>query len=246
MIKSSFIFLPGIGKKKERELSLKYDWNSFLKTSKIEGIGLKRKVYYDSLVKKAKDALLNDDVAYLASIFPLSEHYRFYKYYRDEAVFLDIETTHVTGDLTVVGLFDGDRSKTMIAGYNLDLVALKKELSRYKLIVTYNGNTFDLPFLRSKHDILPDVLCVDLKVICRRLGFVGGLKKIEKELGIKRENEIVDNLRGGDAAKLYRMWRGSGDEHYLKQLVEYNEEDAVNLQTIADNLISRLVRNGAI
>lgn len=246
MIKTSFIFLPGIGYKKERELSLNYNWNSFLKTSNIEGIGVKRKVLYDSLIKKAKDALLNDDVGYLARIFPLSEHYRFYKYYRDDAVFLDIEVTHVTGELSVIGLYDGYRSKTMIAGYNLDLDFLRKELSRYKVIVTYNGNTFDLPYLRKKYDLIPDVLCIDLKVVCARLGFVGGLKQIEKELGIERKNGIVSSIRGGDAAKLFRMWKGSGDSHYLKQLVEYNEEDTLNLQTIADKLVPLLDRKRPI
>ena len=59
-------------------------------------------------------------------------------------------------------------------------------------------------------------------------------------MGIKRQNKIVEKMYGGDPAKLYRMWRGSGDERFLKLLVEYNEEDVINLKQIADHAYSKL------
>ena len=66
------------------------------------------------------------------------------------------------------------------------------------------------------------------------------LKSIEKQLNISRSSQIVENLYGGDAAQLYRMWRGSGDDYYLKLLVEYNEEDVINLKRIAEHVCKGL------
>ncbi len=33
------------------------------------------------------------------------------------------------------------------------------------------------------------------------------------------------------------MYRASGDEYYLNLLVEYNEDDVINLKTVADKTI---------
>jgi uncharacterized protein YprB with RNaseH-like and TPR domain len=71
------------------------------------------------------------------------------------------------------------------------------------------------------------------------VGLNGGLKKIEKQLNIRRR-QIVEGLYGGDAAQLYRMWRGSGDDYYLRLLVEYNEEDTINLKRIAEHVYREL------
>jgi len=67
------------------------------------------------------------------------------------------------------------------------------------------------------------------------MGFTGGLKNIEKEFGIKR-NKIIEKIYNGDPLLLWRMYKGSGDDYYLNLLVEYNEEDIINLKTIADTL----------
>ncbi|MBW2980190.1 ribonuclease H-like domain-containing protein, partial [Candidatus Woesearchaeota archaeon] len=71
------------------------------------------------------------------------------------------------------------------------------------------------------------------------LGLTGGLKGVEKALGIKRR-KLVDGLDGGDALKLWKMYKASGDEHYIKLLVEYNEEDIINLKTIANIVVDKL------
>ena len=59
------------------------------------------------------------------------------------------------------------------------------------------------------------------------------MKNIERTLNIGRK-QLVADMNGGDALTLWRMYRGSGDEHYLNLLIEYNEEDVINLKTIAD------------
>lgn len=76
---------------------------------------------------------------------------------------------------------------------------------------------------------------IDLRHLCAEVGLTGGLKKIEKELNIKRENFLVERIHGGDAAQLWRLWQGSRDEYYLRLLIEYNEEDIVNLKRIMEH-----------
>lgn len=237
MIRNSFVLLDRVGLDKERDIweSGVAEWNDFLAAKRVKHIGSRNKHYYDRQLLRAKKQLLADNSQYFSEKLPLSEHWRLYDHFRDEAVFLDIETTGLgRGDaITVIGLYDGHDTKTMIRGINLDFKRFAAELSKYKLMVTFNGSSFDLPFI-SRSVKLPDMPHFDLRFACQRIGLRGGLKSIERQLGIERSNSIVAALNGGDAAELWRMYRGSGDEHYLNLLVEYNEEDIINLRQLAD------------
>src|SRR3989338_4905289 len=128
----------------------------------------------------------------------------------------------------------------MIKNINLDYKLLKKELEKYKLIVTFNGASFDLPFIEKRYpNLLPKIPNFDVKSLTDKLGLKGGLKNIEKELGIKR-NQIIDEFNGGDALTLWRMHRATGDEYYLNLLVEYNEYDIINLKLVADKAVKMM------
>jgi len=246
MIRSSFLFLDGIGEKKEKALwglGIK-SWTQFTNSEKILGISPHRKYHYDRKIKEAQSALYNFDSKYFINKLNSVESWRLYNFFKEDAVFLDIEASGAESDsfITTIGMFDGIDTKTMIHGINLDLPLLKKILSNYKLIITFNGSTFDLPMLRKKFpEILPDIPHWDLRHACARVGLKGGLKQIEKELGIKRTNNIVERMYGGDPITLWRMFRGSGDEYYLKLLIEYNEEDCINLKSIANKVYDKLV-----
>lgn len=244
MITNSFIFLEKVGTNLERNIWQQgvYDWDSFLKKDKIKGLSTKRKNYYNRQLLKARSALYNFQSKYFHNILPQSETWRLYDFFKDECIFLDIETSGVSpyDDITVIGLFDGLNTKSMIKGINLDYNYLRNELNKYKLIVTFNGATFDIPFIKKRYpDLLPDVPNFDLRVACQRIGLTGGLKEIEKKLSIKR-NKIIDEMYGGDPLLLWKMYRASGDDYYLKLLVEYNEEDVFNLKKIADHVCNKL------
>ena len=62
--------------------------------------------------------------------------WRLYDFFKEDSVFLDIETSGLSSydNITVVGLFDGLNTKTMIRGVNLDLNHLKKELENLKRV----------------------------------------------------------------------------------------------------------------
>ena len=238
MIRQSFIFLEKVDNKTEQSIWKQgiNNWDSFLAKKSVKGISRARKLYYDRQLLKARNALYTLNSEYFIDKLPKSESWRLYSFFKEDAVFLDIETSGLTNYdvITVIGLYDGINTKTMIKGINLDVNHLKKELEKYKLIVTYNGASFDLPFIKKRHpDLLPKIPHFDLRTACARVGLTGGLKEIEKKLGIGR-NKIIEKFCGGDAVTLWRMFRATGDEHYLKLLVEYNEEDIINLKTIAD------------
>ncbi len=243
MIQQSFIFLDRIDNKTEQSIWQQgiHDWDSFLATGTVKGISKGRKKYYDRQLMKAKSELYNFNSEYFLKL-PQSEMWRLYGFFKDECVFLDIETSGMDkfDDITVIGLYDGLDTKTMIKGINLNFCALKKELMKYKLIVTFNGATFDVPFIKKRYpDLLPNMPNFDLRVACQRAGLNGGLKEVEKKLGIKR-NKIIEKLYGGDALLLWKMFRVTGDDYYLKLLVEYNEEDVFNLKKIADYVYGKL------
>ncbi|MBI2176216.1 ribonuclease H-like domain-containing protein [Candidatus Woesearchaeota archaeon] len=261
MIQNSFIFLEKITTAKEKKLWQQgiLGWDDFLKARRIKGIAAAAKKYYDRKIAEARRQLYEGNSSYFAGLMPQAEHWRLYEFFREEAVYLDIETDGLSdnNDVTLVGIFDGFDTKTMIRRVNLDWLLLRKELEKYKIVVTFNGSVFDIPFMKKRYgDVIPQLQIgqcpiahsasggivphYDLRFCCSRIGLKGGLKVIEKKLNIYRNNLIVEGMYGGDAAQLYRMWRGSGDDHYLKLLVEYNEEDTINLKRIAEHVYGEL------
>ena len=77
-----------------------------------------------------------------------------------------------------------------------------------------------------------DQIYLDLVHPLRRLGFVGGLKAIESQVGILRSEETT-GLGGFDAVRLWRAYN-RGDDDALDLLLEYNMEDVVNLEPLAE------------
>ncbi len=244
MIERSFILLERVGEETEKQIwKAGIDsWNKFIASEKIPAISFTRKAYYNRFLEKAKHALYSFDSSFFSRCLPKSHTWRLFEFFKDDAVYLDIETSGYYGDPTVVGLFDGIRTKIMVKGINLDAKKLKQELKRYKIIITFNGRSFDVPVLnRFYPDIIPDIPHIDLRFACQKLGLTGGLKNIEKELGIKRDYE-VEGMCGKDAVLLWNLYRSTGNREYLSKLISYNEEDIINLKTIAEFVYKELKR----
>ncbi len=236
MITNSFIFLPGIAKKRE-ELIWKQgvtDWNSFIEKKNINTISTQRKQFYNNFLEKTKTHLINGNSKHFSTLLPNGEKWRLYNHFKDNVCFLDIETSGYYGDITVLGLYDGYETKTMVKGFNLDPQTIKKELSKFDLIVTFNGSSFDLPVINRYYpNTIPDIPHIDLRHCCSKLNLVGGLKKIEKQLNISRADEVQD-LDGSEAVYLWQRWKSTGDKKHLNLLVQYNEEDIINLKPLAE------------
>ena len=88
-------------------------------------------------------------------------------------------------------MYEGINTKVMVHGFNLDLKLIKKELKKYKLIVTFNGSVHDIPVMkRYFSDIIPKIPHIDLRFLCQKLDLKGSLKDIEEKLKIKRPKHL--------------------------------------------------------
>jgi hypothetical protein len=241
MLSESFVLLPSVKHRTERKIWAQGidSWDQFMGAVKVNGLSASRKDSFDWKLQEAKDKLREQDASFFAKTVPFSDQWRLYNEFKDEAVYLDIETNGYYSGITVIGLSDGVDAKTFVRGFNLDRSLIMKELEKYKLIVTFNGASFDLPVIDRYFNIKPNVPHVDLRFVCQKLGIVGGLKSIEKQMKIRRRPE-VEGISGGDAVYLWEMWKSTGDRDYLEKLVMYNEEDILNLRPLAEKVIPQL------
>jgi hypothetical protein len=68
---------------------------------------------------------------------------------------------------------------------------------------------------------------------CWRNNLYGGLKSVERQLGIERR---LKDVNGWEAVKLWWRYVDSFDTDALNKLLEYNKEDIVNLKTLKHKL----------
>ncbi len=254
MLSNSFIFLDGIGVAKEQMLwnSGISSWELFLREKTIAGISKSRKEAADVVLHDAIQRLRKWDTGHFATLLPTKDHWRCYEEFKGRAIYLDIETTGTSNraPVTVVGMYDGKRMHTLVRGQNLTEDNLTAILGQAGMIVTFNGASFDIPVIeRAYPGVVPSVPHLDLKHLLRRLGRVGGLKMIEREMGIDRDLRI-QYLTGQDAVYLWRLWQKRGTWNALETLKEYNSEDCINLKTLADTaceeMTKRLMGSGRV
>jgi uncharacterized protein YprB with RNaseH-like and TPR domain len=146
-------------------------------------------------------------------------------------VYLDIETTGLDryfNDITTIALFDGNEIKTYVQGQNLE--DFIEDIQKYKVIVTYNGKSFDVPFLEQYFNIRLDHAQIDLRYVLYSLGFSGGLKGCERQVGMDR-GDLTD-IDGFFAVLLWDEYQRTGDQKALETLLAYNIQDTINLENL--------------
>ena len=243
MVTSTFCLFPGVGLHTERRwwrqgLST---WDRFLAVRAVRGISPDRKALFDDRIAEARERFMRQDCRYFAKAVPARHQWRLYEWLRERAVYLDIETDSF-GRITVVGLYGHGRYTALVRNESLGLLRLREELSRYDLLVTFCGSTFDLPMLRAQFPDLPfEQPHLDLCGVGRQLGYRGGLKAIERAMGIERVTAL-QGFSGEDAVRQWNRWRHQRDEQARRLLLTYNEADCVNLQPLADAFYCRLVQ----
>ncbi|MEW6068354.1 MAG: ribonuclease H-like domain-containing protein [Nitrospirota bacterium] len=245
MIKNTFSILNGIGEKLEKRLWREgiLTWDDFLSAHDLNFISPDKKRFFDEYLTLASRELSVGNATYFANNLKKRDHWRLFDIFKDEAACLDIETNGFMpergGYVTIVGLYDGYDYKCFVKNVNLTKENLNKELSRYKYLITFYGAVFDVPFIkRAIPDMKFDIPHFDICFGSRRLGFKGGLKRLETDLGIERD-ESVRGMNGYDAVRLWEFAKKGGTEA-LDLLITYNKEDTVNLFKIADVIYQRL------
>src|SRR5512143_3396336 len=138
MLRHTFLHVPGVGEKRERELWTRgfTDWAAF------------RRGYPEGAWRELILGHLDEETA--ARALPKREAWRLAGEFPGRTLFLDIETTGLSfeGDsVTCVGVSDGRGVAAYVRGQNLS--RFPEALEGVELLVTYNGASFDLPVLRN-------------------------------------------------------------------------------------------------
>lgn len=230
MLQQTFCHVQGIGLATEKKLweAGILTWDDWQDHSPVKRINASNNLIR-TVLSESRTSLVGNP-SFFTDRLASSEHWRIYPHFRSQTAFIDIETTGLNYDaeITTVALYDGKQIKTYINGRNLD--DLVEDIDQYQVIVSYNGKSFDIPFIEKLFRIKLNQAHIDLRYIMARLGFKGGLKGCEKQLGINRGS--LDGVDGYAAVLLWHQYQNYGDEKALETLLAYNIEDTVNLEQL--------------
>ena len=234
ILQRTFLHAPGVGSKTEKSLWNEgiTNWDKFLDSTSIAFQSLRSRPRVWKVIEESTKVLEKQDVNFFSEFMPREAWWRLSSTFDSKLVFLDIETTGLSNyydEITLVGLYDGQRVETLVAGHNLK--KLPDLLGRYDIVVTFNGTLVDLPFLKTKLPFLRlPPIHIDLRYLLKRLGYSGGLKAIEQKLGMRR-SEKAQSVNGYLATILWSRYK-RGDLSALEQLVRYHVADVTNLQNL--------------
>ncbi|MFB6208128.1 MAG: ribonuclease H-like domain-containing protein [Candidatus Nanohaloarchaea archaeon] len=235
-IQNSFILAPGVGEKTEQKL-----WKSGVTHwDQLSDSDIRKKDSIQNFLEKARKNLEVGNSVFFGDKLPGNELWRLYRNFEDSANFFDIETTGLSPEknrVTTVSFHRDGESKTLVRGEDLTRENLERELHKSGMLVSFNGKRFDQPFLEKNLGVNIELPHVDLMYLFKRLGYTGGLKSIEKQLGVDRELEDVD---GREAVRLWKQYERNNDESALDKLVRYNQYDARNLQELMEMVHRKL------
>lgn len=173
-----------------------------------------------------------------------------------EAFFIDIETTGLNRSYSdiisiTVLLYEKNSYKIhqIFCQYKIDepeaLKYLKDLIKTKKYIITYNGNSFDIPFLISKaqkHNVninFETYVKIDLYNWMRHIkskiqiqNFK--LKTAEEYFKIKR----IDSICGQDVITLYEAYKIEPRKEFSSIIMQHNYEDVFNLPILFNSIIN--------
>ncbi len=232
MIANTFQHIPGIGKKTEENLwySGIKDWNCFKDNPELDINKGKNKIIRQH-IDESEMEIRNNNPYYFSERLPSNLSWRIFSEFRDTAVYLDIETDGLDfhfGTITTIAMYDGKNIFHYVNGKNLD--DFTRDIQKYQMIISYNGKTFDIPFIEKYFNINIELAHIDLRYVLGSLGFKGGLKACEKKLGIDRGD--LKGVDGYFAVLLWDEYKKTGNPNALETLLAYNIEDVVNLEVL--------------
>jgi len=232
MLKSTFCHIPGIGTKTESRLwdSGLYCWEDITRSDSIR-LSPARLNAARCCIEQSIGHLDDNDPTYFATLLPSSLHWRLFPEFRNSTAYVDIETTGLdnwSNHITTIALYDGRSVSCYVHGRNLD--GFKKDIENYKVIITYNGACFDIPFIRAHLAIPMHHVHIDLRYLLKSLGYAGGLKGCERQLGLDRKE--LSGMDGYFAVLLWDDFIRQGNAKALETLLAYNVQDTVNLEIL--------------
>jgi uncharacterized protein len=232
MLRNTFCHIPGIGIKSEQSLWSQgiLSWDDIMKLPLSELSGSKNYLLRYRVVESIGH-LSDGNPDYFAESLPTNELWRLFGEFRNSTAYLDIETdglgeTH--NSITTIAMYDGKNVFNYVRGRNLH--EFSRDITRYKVVVTYNGKCFDIPVIEHQLRVRMPQAHIDLRFVLKSLGYTGGLKGCEKKLGIDRKE--LDGVDGYFAVLLWNDFLKNRNPMALQTLLSYNVLDAVNLETL--------------
>lgn len=173
-----------------------------------------------------------------------------------DSFFFDIETTglsHKYSNIISITLLLYEENKYRIYQLYCEYKIDEKEAIKYfkdliknkKYVITYNGNTFDIPFVINKSleyeinlylnnfvkiDLYNDMRNLKNKIEISDLK----LKTVESYFNINR-NDIIS---GKDVTILYEAYKIEPRKEFSDMILEHNYEDVYNLSILFDKVLS--------
>jgi len=232
MLQNTFIHIQSIGALTEQRLweSGLRDWDTLSDDISIPLSG-SRKYLLKAGIGESKRHLHQGNPVYFSKLLPSNQCWRMFPEFRNSTVYLDIETTGLDrryNSITTIALYNGHEIKTYVHGQNLD--EFIDEVYKYKVIVTYNGKSFDIPFIESFFNIRLNHAQIDLRYVLYSLGFRGGLKGVERQLGNDRGN--LRDIDGFFAVLLWDEFLKTKNQQTLETLLAYNVQDTITLENL--------------
>jgi uncharacterized protein YprB with RNaseH-like and TPR domain len=231
MLRHTFCHLPGIAAKTERDLwhAGFASWQDLLERNPARS-GTRRRSCAEHLRESVKHY---DDrnPGYFAERLSAAEQWRYFTDFRSSCAYVDIETTGMAcgvDEITTICLYDGRRIRTYVRGANLD--EFPKDVADYRVLVTYNGKCFDVPFLERCFGVPLRQAHIDLRYVLKGIGVSGGLKRCERQLGLERPG--MEEVDGFMAVLLWEEYRTRRNPRALETLLAYNVHDTVNLEAL--------------
>ncbi len=231
MLEHTFCHIPTIGLQAERELWACgiNTWNDALEADDLP-LSLPKRELLLADVADSVEHLAAGCLGFFQQRLASRHHWRLFPHFDGSVAYFDIETTGLgKGDdhITTIVLYDGVTLRHYVYGRNLDQFC--RDVADYRLLVTYNGKSFDVPQVRAELGCPMAQTHIDLRFVLAGLGFRGGLKGCERALGLDREG--LADMDGYYAVLLWQEYL-KGNKHALDTLLAYNALDVVNLATL--------------
>lgn len=244
MLENSLVLISGIGPRKEARL-----WSSgitsldeFIDAKNLRGISRNRMAQLQERAMIAKSRILARDYKWIADALPERDRWRMLSFATDRTAALDIECARI-GNARIPVLISVCRSRggceTLVRGEDLYRDRLDRLLEGVDVLLTFNGSSFDLPLLSERGFGMARYVHLDLRRYSRRAGLNGGLKRIERTIGIRRPRELEFSTES-QASYLWNLWVSKGNRRAIDLLVRYNRQDAESLFPLSNIIYRRL------
>jgi uncharacterized protein len=222
MLTNTFLHLPGVGEKTEQRFWARgvLSWaDAFLSG----GLTPEHRRHLEESVRQMHAR----NPGFFTGHLPSNQQWRVYRDFQDSCAFVDIETTGMGyyANITTVALYDGRTLRSYVRGQNLDQFA--RDIAAYRVLVTFNGKSFDVPILQRCLGATMPQAHIDLRHVLRGLNLSGGLKKIERVVGIDRPG--LHDVDGSVAVLLWEDYQRRDNAKALETLLAYNAHDVLNL-----------------